>query len=122
MHAGQKAVVKLEAFPFTRYGVIEGHVVRVATDAVTAADAQGAEGDATRSGAAILPGGIQHTANLVFPVTVALDATTIQADGATVPLSPGMGVTVEVNTGSRSILEYVFSPLVETTATALHER
>jgi hemolysin D len=33
-----------------------------------------------------------------------------------------MTVTVEVKTGSRRILEYVFSPLVETTSAAMHER
>jgi hemolysin D len=33
-----------------------------------------------------------------------------------------MAVTVEIRTGSRRILEYVFSPLVETASKALKER
>jgi hemolysin D len=32
--AGQPAVIKVEAFPFTRFGIIEGKVTRVATDAI----------------------------------------------------------------------------------------
>jgi hemolysin D len=35
---------------------------------------------------------------------------------------PGMAVTVEVKTGTRRILEYVFSPLVEIGSQALRER
>lgn len=37
---GQLAVIKVQAFPFTRYGVIEGKVTRVATDAIPEPDAQ----------------------------------------------------------------------------------
>jgi hemolysin D len=46
----------------------------------------------------------------------------MEVEGASVPLSPGMAVTVEIRTGSRRILEYVFSPLVETASKALKER
>ena len=42
--------------------------------------------------------------------------------GRRTPLSPGMTVTVEIATGNRRILEYLFSPLVETTADAMKER
>ena len=43
-------------------------------------------------------------------------------DGQTVPLTPGMSVNVEIATGKRRILEYIFSPLVETTSQAMKER
>jgi hemolysin D len=33
-----------------------------------------------------------------------------------------MTVTVEVRTGSRKIIDYLFSPLVETVGTAMRER
>jgi hypothetical protein len=32
--AGQAAVVKVESFPFTRYGTIDGTVIKVSRDAV----------------------------------------------------------------------------------------
>ena len=41
--------------------------------------------------------------------------------GRTLP-SLRMTVTVEIATGSQRILEYVFSPLVETASDALRER
>jgi len=51
--------------------------------------------------------------NLVFSLTIKPDTTTIEVDGRKMLLSPGMSVTVEVKTGKRRILEYLFSPLAE---------
>jgi hemolysin D len=121
--AGQQAHIKVDAFPFTRYGTITGTVMRVGKDAIPAADAQQAQADSSHPGGANpAAAGAQHTANLVFPVTVALDTNEIDTEGVRSSVSPGMGVTVEINTGSRRIFEYVFSPLVEVAGTALHER
>ena len=46
----------------------------------------------------------------------------MNVDGQLMPLKPGMAVTVEIATGRRRILEYVFSPLVETVSRAMKER
>jgi hemolysin D len=120
---GQGATVKVAAFPFTQYGTISGKVARLGKDAVTAADAQRALSDPAHAISSPSTGSTAGaTNNLVFPVTVRLDATALRVDGQEVPLTPGMGVTVEINTGSRRILEYLLSPLAEVTATAMHER
>jgi len=50
--------------------------------------------------------------NLVVAETLRPDETSILADGRRVPFTPGTVVTTETKTGSRGILEYVFSPLV----------
>ena len=60
--------------------------------------------------------------NLVFPVTIKPDITSIEVDGRKMLLSPGMSVTVEVKTGKRRILEYLFSPLAEISSQAMQER
>ncbi|WP_431323470.1 HlyD family type I secretion periplasmic adaptor subunit [Rhizobium sp. YTU87027] len=119
---GQDAVVKLEAFPFTRYGTVAAVVVKVAADAIPEPDATRREGDPTSRQSGTVFGGAERTQNLVFPVTLRLEADHILADGANVNLSPGMAAVAEVRTGQRRILEYVFSPLVEVTDEALHER
>lgn len=122
VHAGDEVAVKFEAFPFTRYGTVAGRVVRVATDAIPEPDAAATEAGAaavTNRGAS---GRTQRVQNLVFPVTIALDRTTIVVDGATVPLSTGMAVTGEIKTGHRTILEYLFSPLVEVASQSVKER
>jgi hemolysin D len=39
-----------------------------------------------------------------------------------VRLSPGMAVTVEVKTGTRRVIEYFLSPLMQATSESLRER
>ena len=118
----QKAVVKIESFPFTDYGTIDATVERVAHDAIPQPDADQREQNPAAAAKDTLFGGAQRTQNLVFPVTLAMERSTIHSDGADVPLVPGMAVTVEIKTGRRRILSYLFSPLLQATATALRER
>ena len=123
VRVGQTVSVKLEAFPFTRYGTVPGVVTHIAKDAITEPDAQAIEADPARTtGSGSITGQADHTQHLVFPITVELERNTIDADGQTINLSPGMVVTAEIKTGRRRILEYIFSPVVEVAATALHER
>ncbi|MFN3231364.1 MAG: HlyD family type I secretion periplasmic adaptor subunit [Alphaproteobacteria bacterium] len=99
VHEGQPVEVKLEAFPFTKYGVIHGTVERIATDAVQ-----------------------DEHLGLVYPAKVSMDATTIMANGRVVNLGPGMSVTAEIKTGKRRLIEFVLSPLLRYQDEALRER
>ncbi|MGJ0532788.1 HlyD family type I secretion periplasmic adaptor subunit [Methylocystis sp.] len=118
----QPAIVKIESFPFTRYGSLDATVTRVAHDAIPEPDAQALEGNPARPAKNSYFGGAQRTQNLVFPVTLRSERSTMNIDGVDVPLSPGMGVTVEIKTGRRRILEYLFSPLLEVASRAMKER
>jgi hemolysin D len=110
---GQEVRVKVEAFPFTRHGTLGGEVVAVSNDAVPL----GAPASAGISGAT------QGTAGpLVFPVRIVLAQVSIRSDSEDIPLTPGMSVTAEIKTGSRSILEFLLDPLVEMADEAFHER
>ncbi|RCS21577.1 HlyD family type I secretion periplasmic adaptor subunit [Phyllobacterium salinisoli] len=120
--AGQPAVIKVEAYPFTRFGIIDGKVERVATDAIPEPDAQQLESTVAKELQSTVPtGNVQRMQNLVFPINVTPDKSTIEVNGRLMPLTPGMAVTVEVKTGKRRILEYLFSPLVEITSQAMRE-
>jgi hemolysin D len=122
VRSDQNAVVKIESFPFTRYGVLSATVIRVSSDAIPEPDAMLNEADASKAPAEKAFAGAQPTQNLVFPVTLHPDRDYMMIEGRRTPLSPGMAVTVEIATGSRRILEYVFSPLVETASDAMKER
>ncbi len=122
IHVGQTAVVKMDAFPFTQYGTISATVTRIATDAIPQADASRREEDAASAPQTSLFAGAERTQNLVFAVTLKLSQKSINADGVEVSLSPGMSATAEIATGTRRIINYVFSPLVETAGAALKER
>jgi hemolysin D len=99
VNPGQAAVVKIETFPFTRYGTIDAKVTHVSNDAVN-----------------------DDKRGLIFPARVALDRSTIQVENKTVNLSPGMAVTVEVKTAQRRVIEYFLSPLLQYKDESLRER
>ena len=122
---GQEAAVKVDAFPFTRFGVLHGEVVRIASEAVDEQEAKRAFANATASAnsanaaPASAPG---QPESFVFPVTVALDESAMRIGGATVPLTPGMTVSVEIKTDSRRVIDYLLSPLARVASEALKER
>ena len=119
---GDPAVVKIAAYPFTRYGTLPAHVIRVARDAVPQADATQRVNDPFRPNSDSISGGAEATQNLVYPLTLKLDRTTLKVDGVEAPLAYGMSVTAEIRTGDRRILDYLFSPLAETVSHAMKER
>ena len=122
VRVGQEAVVKVESFPFTRYGSVNARVVRIAKDAIPSPDASAIEGDPARaSNAAGFAGGVR-TQNLVFAVELEPQVSTIMVDGVERPLTSGMAATVEIKTGSRRLIDYLFSPLVEVASRAMRER
>lgn len=120
---GQAAVVKVDAFPFTRYGTIDGTVAKVFSDAVDERDATELS-DATNAARPqeAAPGSPAKPQNLVFPATIRLAQRAIDIDGKDVALMPGMAVTVEVKTGRRRAIDYLLSPLREFASNAGRER
>jgi hemolysin D len=121
---GQPAVVKVDAFPFTRFGVAHGKVVKIASSAITEQEAKRALANATAAAnAAQAPATAPGQAeSFVFPVTVALDDTATKIDNAVIPLTPGMTVTVEIKTDSRRVIDYLLSPLAKIASEAARER
>lgn len=99
VNPGQEAVVKIETFPFTKYGTIEAKVTHLSNDAVN-----------------------DEKRGLIFPARVSLERTTIQVENKSVNLSPGMAVTVEVKTAQRRVIEYFLSPLLQYKDESLRER
>ncbi len=96
---GQAAEIKVETFPFTRYGTIDAEVIDVSNDAVT-----------------------DEEKGLVYVARIMLLKSTIRVGERRVNLTPGMAVTVEVKTGKRRLIEYVMSPLLKYKAESLGER
>jgi len=120
VHVGQSAQMKIDTFNFTRYGLLHGEVLSVSQDAIVhdiptekiKDNADGAESTSSE------PKGQE----LTFSARVSLDRTQIQVDGAPANLSPGMAVTVEIKTGSRSAISYLLSPMLRYVHDSMHER
>ncbi|MBF0602861.1 MAG: HlyD family type I secretion periplasmic adaptor subunit [Nitrospirae bacterium] len=93
------AAVKVDAFPFTKYGTIPGHVIHVSKDAVE-----------------------HETLGLVFSARIELDRARMQIQGKEVPLTPGMSVTADITIGDRQFIEYLLAPLMQIQSTSFRER
>jgi hemolysin D len=117
---GQTAAIKVETFPFTRYGLLRGTVTEVSMDSVQgASEGRPAEG-AGRS--ADEPAAVERSARLVYSAHVALPVSQMKIDDRMVDLIPGMAVTVEIKTGRRRVLDYLLSPLGDYLHDSFHER
>ena len=116
MRAGQPTRIKLAAYPFTKYGLLEGEVVTVSADAQprgarsaanSAPDASGAEGTSGLS---------------PFKARVRLRAQRLEWNGGALPVAAGMQVQAEIRQGERTVLEYLLSPVRRVASEAGGER
>jgi len=97
--AGQHVEIKVDSFPFTKYGTIKGELLYISQDAVQ-----------------------DEQLGLVFPARVKLARSDILVDDAQVALGAGMTVMAEIKTGNRRVIEYLLSPLQQYQSEALRER
>lgn len=122
VEVGQRVTVKIEAFPYTRYGTVDGTVSLISRDGVDEKAAGNLSDAAGVTRPQVSQAGSASGQSLVFPARVTLDRGTILVDGKEVRLQPGMAVTVEIKTGQRRAIDFVLAPLREIQSSALHER
>jgi len=118
---GQPVTVKVESFPYTRYGTLKGSVDQISRDSVEI-NSEAAHVDTQLHPAPEDQPGLPKTNNLIYPVRIALQSDTMRIDGKDVRLKPGMNVTLEIKTADQSVLQFLFSPLIRQGAEAFHER
>jgi hypothetical protein len=92
VNEGQLATVKVDAFPFTRYGTIAGDLVTESKDAAS-----------------------DEKLGLVYPSRIKLHRTSLRIDTRDIALTPGMAVTVEfkrsIHPQTRELSEPPWEPL-----------
>jgi len=103
VRAGQNAKLKLTAFPFQRYGMVEGRVLRISADSSERGDGRAAPGYAYRA-------------------LIELHTQELRVGEALHRLLPGMQLTAEIRLAERTVLEYLLSPLQKVAAEAGRER
>jgi hemolysin D len=118
---GQEAVIKLEAFPFTRYGTVPGKIKIVSEDAVGGGSG-GAEDEARTGQGGNGASSASSSNQLFYAARVSPDHATMNVDGKDVKLAPRMAATVEINTGKRKLIEFLLSPLMRMRDEAGRER
>lgn len=95
----QEVEIKIDSFPFTKYGTIKGIVRNISGDAIQ-----------------------DEKLGLVYASRLTLLDNKIKADGQIVQLKPGMGVTAEIKTGKRRVIEYLLSPVMKYLNESMRER
>lgn len=113
VRVGQKVRVKLEAFPFTDYGVIPGVVETISRDAIDLS--QGASTQRDDKGRTAPQG-------LVYAARIRLTRRTIRVGGTDQIIGPGLAAQAEIVTGRRRIISYLLSPIAKTLDEAGRER
>lgn len=96
---GDAVEIKLEAFPFTKYGVVDGKVTNISNDAFA-----------------------HDQLGLVYKVTIIITTPLDVVEKSGIMISPGMNATVEVISEKRRIIDYFISPLLRYKDEAIRER
>ncbi|WP_374523711.1 HlyD family type I secretion periplasmic adaptor subunit [Sphingopyxis sp.] len=97
---GDRANVKVTAYDFAIYGGLSGRVVQISPDSIYDEAAKEA----------------------YFTVVVETDAAYLTSGKRRLPITPGMICDVEVITGKKSVLSYLFKPFLRARSEAFTER
>tara|TARA_R110002124_G_scaffold148520_5_gene314042 strand:- start:67 stop:1194 length:1128 start_codon:yes stop_codon:yes gene_type:complete len=94
---GQEATVKLSAYDYTIYGTLKGTVKVISADTFKDERSRSADGD-------------PH-----YKVTLQVDTEHLTQRQASLQFRPGMQASVELHTGSKTVLQYLLKPLYKST-------
>jgi len=114
VRAAQPARLKLAAFQFQKFGMLDGEVVQVSADASESPNAN------THSGS--LAGRERAVAPLAYRALVDPKSQFLESNGQRYGLAPGMQVIAEIHLGERTVLEYFLSPMQKAFQEAGRER
>jgi HlyD family secretion protein len=99
---GQSVKLKFAAFPFQKYGMVEGVVEHVSADS---ADSNTSNGTAPNERSQ------PKKEPLVYKALIALKSMALEMDGERFVLTAGMQSNAEILLGTRTVMEYLLSPV-----------
>lgn len=99
LHPGQKAMVKISAYDFSTFGGIEGFVEAISADTIE-----------------------EESGESFYKVKLRTKTNAMTYHGEDLPIIPGMTASVEIMTGTKSVLTYLTKPILRMKQNALRER
>ena len=96
---GQEVQIKIESYSYTRYGLVEGVVRQISSNAID-----------------------QEGAGLVYPMRVTLKNSKILVNDHWRELQPGMSATAEVKIGYRRLMDFFLSNFIRYQDESMKER
>jgi adhesin transport system membrane fusion protein len=96
---GQNAIVKITAYDYSIFGGLHGTVEGISADTI-----QNEKGES------------------FYRVTIRTKDTVMKHNGKDLPIIPGMTASVQIQTGRKSVLDYLLKPIMKARQEALRER
>ncbi len=96
---GQKTIVKIDTYDYSRYGGLDGEVISVAPDST-----------------------VPESGPPFFKVVVRTSSPYLGDPKDGYAITPGMGATVDIHTGTKSVIAYLVRPVLKLRAEAFRER
>jgi len=112
VEVGQLVKLKLAAYPFQKFGMLEGRVAQISADAIAQSEAARTSG--------ISP--IAAPAQTYRAVIDLAEQGLRLPNGRTLDIAPGMALTAEIHQGRRSVMEYLLSRVQRVAMEAGRER
>jgi HlyD family secretion protein len=108
VQSNQKARIKIAAYPFQKYGLLDGVVKQVGADAQARPDSSGPA--------------LRANQDAVYRALIGFDSGYFEGRSGKLRLVPGMQVSAEIHLGTRTVLEYLLSPVQKVVHEAGRER
>ncbi len=96
---GMETEIKLDTFPFQKYGMLKGKISSISPDAYE-----------------------DPALGAVYKMKIQLDTSSLLVNGQAIPLRPGMSLTVEAKTGKKRIIEFFLAPILKSLNESLRMR
>ncbi|MBN4053408.1 HlyD family efflux transporter periplasmic adaptor subunit [Haliea sp. AH-315-K21] len=103
LELGMLVFIKLDAFDFSIYGNLQGTLEYISSGTLTERDASGRDEEFYLAQIGIDEEHMARESNL-----------------SSVVLKPGMKATIDIRTGSKTVLNYLYSPIAKTFSGAVH--
>lgn len=95
----QHVTIKVDSFPYTRYGTIDSSILHLSKDAVE-----------------------NEQLGLIYVARISMTKDTIRVEDKDIRLSAGMSIVAEIKTGRRRLIEIILTPFMEYASESLRER
>lgn len=87
---GQEAVIKVNTYPFQKFGTIKGEVIQISPNSIR-----------------------DETKGYVYKVKIKIEKSYLENEGIKYPISCGMEVSSEIKTGKRRIIDFFLEPIIK---------
>lgn len=113
VHTGQAVKVKLMAYPFQKYGMVDGKVLQVSADATDKTNPNNNQANQNDNS----PNTSVANTQLAYRTIVQLNKQHLTIEQEKLLLTPGMQVAAEIKLADQTVMQYLLSPVTK----AFHE-